>query len=173
MRELAVVEEGDVSLCVHFRDPGARRFFGYTCVEGDELRMVSAAAAFNRQVSPFLLLRPVYMLLIGLFSKGIGWFVSSLHVYLRDTAQIVTVLLTLWFWMTPILVSEEQVPKKVRFILVANPMFYAVKAYRNMLLYSDVPGLADTAAQAGSAALAFLLGGFFFRYMKKGFADVL
>ena len=135
--------------------------------------MVSAAAAFNRQVSPFLLLIPVYMLLIGLFSIGIGWFVSSLHVYLRDTAQIVTVLLTLWFWMTPILVSEEQVPEKVRFILVANPMFYAVKAYRNMLLYSDVPGLADTAALAGSAALAFLLGGFFFRYMKKGFADVL
>lgn len=135
--------------------------------------MMCVAAAFNRELSPFLLLLPVYMALIGLFSIGIGWFVSSLQVFLRDTAQLVTVLLTLWFWMTPILVTEDQVPQAVRFILYTNPMFYGVRAYRDMLLTSQLPRLGDAAILAGSAALAFLLGGFFFRYMKRGFADVL
>jgi ABC-type polysaccharide/polyol phosphate export permease len=135
--------------------------------------MVCAALAFNRQLSPFLLLLPFYMLLIGLFSIGIGWFVSSLQVFLRDTAQIVTVLLTFWFWLTPILVSEEQTPKWAHFLLVANPMFYGVRAYRDLLLSSRLPNPVDAAALAGSAILVFLLGGFFFRYMKRGFADVL
>lgn len=135
--------------------------------------MVAAAAVFNHQFSPFLALLPIYVLLIGLFSVGIGWFVSSLHVFLRDTAQIVTVILTFWFWLTPILISEDQIPDKLRFLLVANPMFYGVRAYRDMLLMARWPSLGDTAVLAGSAVLVFLLGGLFFRYMKRGFADVL
>src|SRR5215469_7027704 len=135
--------------------------------------MVAAAAVFNHQISPFLALLPIYVLLIGLFSVGIGWFVSSLHVFLRDTAQIVTVILTFWFWLTPILISEDEIPERLRFLLVANPMFYGVRAYRDMLLMSRWPSLGDTAVLAGSAVLVFLLGGLFFRYMKRGFADVL
>jgi ABC-type polysaccharide/polyol phosphate export permease len=142
--------------------------------------MVAAAAFMNHQVSPYMVLLPIYVLLIGLFSVGIGWLVSSLHVFLRDTAQIVTVLLTFWFWLTPILLSEDKVLgsgqpvlQKLRFLVVANPMFYAVRAYRDMLLMARWPSLGDTAVLAGSAVLVFMLGGFFFRYMKRGFADVL
>ena len=40
------------------------------------------------------LLLPVYMLLLGLFAVGIGWIVSSLQVYLRDTAQVLNVVMT-------------------------------------------------------------------------------
>ena len=143
--------------------------------------MVAAAAFLDHQVSPYMALLPIYVLLIGLFSVGIGWLVSSLHVFLRDTAQIVTVILTFWFWLTPILISEDQVlgvgtpePGEVtRFLVIANPMFYAVRAYRDMLLMARWPSLGDTAVLAGSAVLVFMLGGLFFRHMKRGFADVL
>src|SRR6185437_5540461 len=133
--------------------------------------MVAAAAFLDHQISPYMALLPLYVLLIGLFSVGIGWLVSSLHVFLRDTAQIVTVLLTFWFWLTPILISEDQVLgsgrpslEKLRFLVIANPMFYAVRAYRDMLLMARWPSLGDTAVLAGSAVLVFMLGGFFFRY---------
>src|SRR6202012_4962309 len=45
---------------------------------------------------------PVYLFFIGLFAVGLGWIASSLHVFLRDIAQVVSVVLTFWFWLTPI-----------------------------------------------------------------------
>src|SRR5579871_5515385 len=36
-------------------------------------------------------LLPVYMLVVGLLAVGVGWIVASLHVYLRDTGQVLSV----------------------------------------------------------------------------------
>ena len=135
--------------------------------------MVGAAALVLHKFSAFLLLLPCYMFLIGLFAVGLGWAMASLHVFLRDTAQFLSVVLTFWFWLTPIMITEDRVPARVRFLLSANPMRYAVRVYRSALLEAGWPHPADVAILAGSAALVFVLGGLFFRYMKRGFADVL
>ena len=59
----------------------------------------------------------------GLFAIGIGWIVSSLQVYLRDTAQVLTVVMTLWFWVTPIFISEAaDSPRIFRFLIRLNPL---------------------------------------------------
>jgi lipopolysaccharide transport system permease protein len=135
--------------------------------------MVTATLIWDRRIGVFLFVLPVYMFLVGLLAVGIGWIVASLHVYLRDTAQMVSVILTFWFWMTPIMIAAEKVPRQVRFLLTANPMYYAVKLYRQALFTSKLPSWQDVAALALSGAAVFLAGGLFFRYMKKGFADVL
>jgi len=44
---------------------------------------------------------PVYLLALSLFALGLSWFVSSVQVFLRDTAQVLSVVLTFWFWLTP------------------------------------------------------------------------
>jgi lipopolysaccharide transport system permease protein len=135
--------------------------------------MLAAAGVVLRHVSAFLILLPVYILLIGLLGVGIGWIVASLHVFLRDTAQMVSVLLMFWFWMTPIFLPPDLVPKWAHPVLLANPFYYVVKGYRKVLLGSTMPELRDLAIVAACAAIAFILGGLFFRYMKRGFADVL
>jgi ABC-type polysaccharide/polyol phosphate export permease len=104
---------------------------------------------------------------------GIGWVFASLQVYLRDTAQGVMVLLTLWFWVTPIFINEEQVPEGLRFVLRGNPLSLFVKAYRARLLSSELPNPEELAAMAMWSVGAFVAGGLFFRYLKRGFADVL
>jgi lipopolysaccharide transport system permease protein len=137
--------------------------------------MIGAAAVWVNQISVFLVFLPVYMFLIGLFAVGVGWVVASLHVYLRDTAQVVSVILTLWFWMTPIMVPlpKGRIPGWAQAILSANPLLHGVRAYRQILLTSRFPDIGDVAILACSGAAAFLIGGLFFRYMKRGFADVL
>jgi lipopolysaccharide transport system permease protein len=52
-------------------------------------------------------------------------------------------------------------------------MFYAVRAYRHVLLSSRAPSLQDLFILAAYGAAAFVAGGLFFRHMKRGFADVL
>ena len=70
-------------------------------------------------VSAMAVILPVYMLLLGLFAVGIGWMVASLQVYLRDTSQMLAVVMTLWFWLTPIFLSEREIPPN---LAVPGPM---------------------------------------------------
>jgi lipopolysaccharide transport system permease protein len=135
--------------------------------------LVAAAVVFLNQISIFLLVLPVYIAVIGLFSIGVGWVAASLHVFVRDTAQVLNVVLTFWFFGTPIMIVESQYPAWTRVLLAANPLTYLARAYRDLLLSSRVPRAGDLLIAAGFGVGAFILGGLFFRHVKRGFADVL
>lgn len=135
--------------------------------------VIAVVGLYVGHFSLWMLSLPVYMLLIGLLAVGVGWIVASLQVYLRDTAQVLSVVLTFWFWLTPIFINEEQIPKQVRFIVRLNPLAFMVRAYRDRLLSYRVPNLHDFLVIFAYATTAFVLGGLFFRHLKRGFADVL
>ncbi|MCC6391813.1 MAG: ABC transporter permease [Bryobacterales bacterium] len=124
-------------------------------------------------VSGMVALLPIYMFLTGLLGIGLGWIISSLQVYLRDTSQAMTVVLTLWFWITPIFITEDSVPAGLRFLVHYNPMSYLVRAYRSSLLSYRPPNLEELGLLSLYAVAIFILGGLFFRHLKRGFADVL
>jgi lipopolysaccharide transport system permease protein len=132
-----------------------------------------AAGLWVEQLSPMVLLLPVYTLMLGLFAVGIGWIVASLQVYVRDTAQALTVIMTFWFWMTPIFISPEQVPENLRWVMRVNPVAFVVNAYRERILSWRPPSADEFVLLAAYALTAFIVGGLFFRHLKRGFADVL
>jgi lipopolysaccharide transport system permease protein len=135
--------------------------------------VIVATGVMLNQISIFLILLPIYVFVVGLLAIGIGWIVASLHVFQRDTAQVLSVVLQFWFWLTPIFVTEDLYRGKAHWLLVANPLFHIVRSYRFLLLTHSLPDWGDLAVATGYGAGAFLLGGLFFRYMKRGFADVL
>ncbi len=117
------------------------------------------------------------MLLLGMFAVGIGWIAAALQVYLRDTAQVLAVVLTLWFWATPILITEDKLAHAGRWAVILvklNPLTYFVRAYREAILGYRLPLLLRWGSIAAAVSITvFVCGGLFFRYMKRGFADVL
>lgn len=123
--------------------------------------------------SILILLLPIYTLLLGIFAIGVAWVFSSLQVYLRDTAQFVVVILTGWFWLTPIFIDETHFPEGARFLVHWNPVAYVVKGYRQRLLMYELPNWSEVAILALAAFAAFFAGGLVFRHLKRGFADVL
>ncbi len=124
-------------------------------------------------VGPGLLFLPAYTVAVGLFAIGIAWIVSSLHVYIRDTAQVLSVVMTFWFWFTPIFIYESLVPERFRFVLRLNPLAYVVRGYRTALLSDKPPDVRDFAVIAVAGVATFMVGGLVFRHLKRGFADVL
>jgi ABC-type polysaccharide/polyol phosphate export permease len=134
---------------------------------------LAAVIVFDGGISEFVWFLPVYVLLLGLFAIGIGWMVAAFQVYLRDTAQVVTVVLSLWFWITPIFIELEQIPERFRLLPALNPLSYLVRAYRDRMLTHRLPDFSELALLALWASAAFVLGGLVFRQLKKGFADVL
>ena len=111
--------------------------------------------------SLWMLSLPIYMLLIGLFAVGIGWIVSSFRRCICGTPQVISVVLTLWFWTTPIMIDEQRFPANLRFLLRLNPLSYLVRAYRERLLSYRVPNLHELLIVTAYAASAFILGGLF------------
>jgi lipopolysaccharide transport system permease protein len=128
---------------------------------------------YLQKLSWLILLLPVYLFGLCLFVLGLSWFVSSVQVFLRDTAQILTVVLTFWFWLTPIFFDESRLPQGLRILAYMNPMAAVVTGYRRCLLSFEMPSLKALLLLYVIAFFAFLAGGLFFRYTKKSFADVL
>ena len=54
-----------------------------------------------------------------------------------------------------------------------NPLSFVVRAYRERLLTTSWPNFRELAVIAAFAVASFVLGGLFFRQLKRGFADVL
>jgi len=130
---------------------------------------------YGYQASPFLFQTGYYYLALCLFVLGLSWLLSSLQVFHRDVAQGMTVILNFWFWLTPIVWTNDMVPAEHRWMLRLNPLAYVVEGYRKSLVYhqpawSDVTGaVCYWLITAGT----LLIGGFVFRRLKTEFADVL
>lgn len=127
----------------------------------------------ERHVSPQVFLLPIYMVFVGLLGVGVGWIVSSLQVYLRDTVQVLAVVMMLWFWITPIMISEDRIPRQFRFLVALNPLRWIVRAYRDRMMSAAWPHWQEFAVLTAYSVGVFVLGGLFFRHLKRGFADVL
>ena len=125
------------------------------------------------KISVFILLVPVYFLLLMLFTLGMSWLISSLNVFVRDASQVLSVILTFWFWFTPIFYTANRFPAKLLFLVRLNPMAHVVVGYRDCLLRRQMPDMRILAILAAVSFVMFVAGGLFFRKTKREFVDVL
>ena len=141
------------------------------------LLLLTGVTIWLHQIGLAVLVLPLYLILLGMFSLGLSWIAAGLHVYLRDTAQVLTVVLTAWFWLTPIFLFEEIFTKRfdgrLAVLLQINPLAYVVRGYRDTILGNQFPAWSDLLTLAGFSIITFVLGGLFFRHAKRGFTDVL
>jgi ABC-type polysaccharide/polyol phosphate export permease len=116
---------------------------------------------------------PLYLALLLALSLGLGWFCAALQVFLRDTLQVVSVTMILWFWFTPIFYSIEMVPQTLQALIRFNPLTYVVNGYRLCLLEHRPPDPGELAILTLFCLLVFVGGGYVFRKTKREFVDVL
>jgi len=128
--------------------------------------------AFGK-ISVFVFFVPLYFLCLMLFTLGFSWLVSSLNVFVRDISQILSVILTFWFWFTPIFYSPERFPPKLLFIVHWNPLAHVVTGYRDCLLRMRMPDMKMLPFLVLASLAVFVAGGLFFRITKREFVDVL
>lgn len=116
---------------------------------------------------------PLALILISMFAFGLGLLLGIINVFARDVAEVSAILLQIWFWVTPIVYSPEQVPDRFRWLLSLNPMAPLVETYQNAMLLGQWPNLAHLWPAALVSlvllAVAFLL----FRRASAELVDVL
>lgn len=137
------------------------------------LGVLLGAAAWSGTLRWPLICLPLFAGLVALFSLGLAWIVAGLQAYWRDTAQVLAVVQTVWFWATPIVLPESFYRGRLDFALAWNPLAHAVRGYREAVLGGAWPEAGPLLILASAALGTFCLGGFFFRRAQRGFADVL
>lgn len=139
---------------------------------GLAILLVIVIGVFHK-LSWVLLLLPAVLFFLFLFTLGFSWLVSALNVFLRDTAQVLGILLTFWFWFTPIFFTDRLMPESLRFALRLNPLAHIVSAYRDCILHTQAPQPQQWLWMALLSGAMFFAGALFLRYTKRAFADIL
>lgn len=106
-----------------------------------------------------LLLLPVPMLLLSAFALGVGLLISTLAVYYPDVAEMYSIVLLGWMYLTPVIYPVSILPEMIRFwITRLNPMYYFVELYRAVVYYGRLPAM-DMLLPACIFAIATLVIG--------------
>ena len=125
------------------------------------------------KISPMVIFLPLLYIPLILLVLGGGWLLSSLGVYVRDIGQVVSVVTTVLFFMTPIFYPATAVPGRMQLIMKINPLAMIVENFRDVLVWSQMFSLKEWAIWTILLAILALLGYVWFINTKKGIADVL
>ena len=86
----------------------------------------------------FVAILPVFVIQVA-FAIGLGVVLGVLNVFFRDVGQFFGIVLQFWFWLTPIVYSQEILPERVRPLMAWNPMAAIVTAYQDVLVKAVWP----------------------------------
>jgi lipopolysaccharide transport system permease protein len=137
------------------------------------LLIVMGNLLLSRGLSSTILLLPLAYLPLIFISLGLGWFVASLGVYIRDLAQIMPVIVTVCFFLSPIVYPLSMVPQGLQPLLYLNPLTTIVEGFRQVLLWNGPLPWQSWGICTIVSFLIAILGYIWFMGTKKGFADVL
>jgi ABC-type polysaccharide/polyol phosphate export permease len=82
---------------------------------------------------------PISIVLVAGFSLGMALLLSTFAVYFPDVLEMYQILLTAWFYLTPIIYPATIFPEKYRPFLVLNPFTYFVQLFHIPIYDGRIP----------------------------------
>jgi lipopolysaccharide transport system permease protein len=103
---------------------------------------------------------------------GVCLAVAMLNAYFRDMEYIIGVLISMLFWLTPIVYPLEAIPEAYRLYIVLNPLTYTIAAWRDVFM-RNVIDWDNIGIAWGSALVCLLVGIVIFQRLGKRVDEVL
>ncbi|MEC4175735.1 ABC transporter permease [Adlercreutzia sp. R21] len=116
-----------------------------------------------------LLLLPVLLFYVTIFSLGLGLLLASLAVFFRDVIHMWSVLRLAWMYATPLFYPVDILPDWMMTVELFNPMFHYVQYFRDIALWGITPGVSDNLICLAIAAVTFFVGLGVFRRLQRKF----
>lgn len=116
---------------------------------------------------------PIILIILHLLTLGVMFYISCLTVFIRDTPQLVGVILQLLFYLIPIIYPIERVPQKVLLAIYINPLAAPIQEFRDIMLFNQRP---DWYALQYSLVIAIIIlytGYAFFKANEYRMADLV
>jgi lipopolysaccharide transport system permease protein len=107
------------------------------------------------------------------FALGLGIVASVLHVFVRDTSQLVSVLFQLAFWATPIVYVADALPAWLQRVEALNPFYLFAVTERQLVLDGTYPSGGRALALVGVTMATLLAGLAIYRRFRADILDEL
>ena len=112
---------------------------------------------------------PVPLLALTLFTLGMTFFFAAANVFYRDVAHILQVVLSAWFYVTPIIFPLDFLPQQYRWIFKLNPLIYVINGFRLSVYYGMLPKPQSIAASFICGFISLFIGYAIFRKYQDDF----
>jgi len=106
-----------------------------------------------------------------IFTLGLSLFFAAANLLYRDIQYLLSMILLLWMYITPVIFPADMVPEKYRILFQINPMAIIINAYRQVILGGGVPKYSSLIIATILSFVFLLLGLRYFKSREKIFAD--
>jgi len=129
--------------------------------------------AFGRSLGWPLLALPLLLLLQAVFTAGIALILSAVTVYFRDLEHLIGILVTVWFFATPIIypLGTFSGHRVLGTLLLLNPMTWLISGYQAVWYYDRWPEAWQLLALAGTGVALWVVGALVFGRLQRRFAE--
>jgi lipopolysaccharide transport system permease protein len=133
------------------------------------LFMIGAGAEFHWT----LLAVPVLVLLHLMMLQGLGLALGSLNVMYRDVQHLVANVITLLFFLCPIVYPATIIPEKFRVSVLLNPFALLTVSYQDLILAGKLPSTDHLIVLVSFALSAWIFGNLVFNRNRETFSELL
>lgn len=137
------------------------------------LVLVAVMAFTGGAIHPHVLLAPLLVVPVALIALGVGWFLASLGVFLRDVSQITAVFTTALLFLSPVFYPLSALPPAFRGLIRLNPLTVAIEQSRDAVIWGRMPDVLVFAIYLLAGVAIASCGFWWFQRTRRGFADVL
>ena len=122
--------------------------------------LVMLALRVELHYTVFLSFVPVVLLVI--FSLGIGLILSAITVKFRDVMHLYSVFVTVIMYLTPVIYPMSILPDWLKIIVKANPLTNYLTMFRDVMLNNMIFSAGDVLIGIAEAIVALVLGLYIF-----------
>lgn len=108
--------------------------FEYTCIA-----YVLMLLAFRIKPTITMLLFPLDVLLLLLFTIGLSQILSVIYVFFADVKYLYSVVLSLWMYLSALFYPIESLPWVMQSALEMNPIYLSIAIARGLVMYGVMP----------------------------------
>ncbi len=124
-------------------------------------------------INIYYLFLPFAWICMLVFTVGLGMFLSSVSVFLRDIFYIYGIIVLIWQYFTPIFYDINMLPSYAQKLIEFNPLYQFIEFTRTIILYGEIPSLSNWLFCLGYAVIALIVGAFVFKKNQDKFINYI
>lgn len=127
---------------------------------------------YQTPLTPGLALLPFILMLLVLFTLGVGQFLAALNVNYRDIKHALPFVVQLWLFASPVVYPISMVPERYRWLASLNPMAGIIETTRAVIADRAIPWQ-SLEISCLVTVMVLILGLWYFQRTARRFADVI
>ena len=140
--------------------------FLYSC-----LILLAFLVIFHIPISFALLWVPLIILIQLVLIAGISLMLATFNLFYRDIQYLLSLVITLWMYLTPVMYPVEIIPEKYRVVFALNPMAGLINSYRLTIWEQTAPDITSLFFVILMSLVIFAIGLHIFKSREGKFAD--